>query len=75
MANAVAALQGVEQGLAEERFEYWSWKLEQEHPTMREFEDLRAGFQELVLLGVEQALWAQRHRAGATRACRLTVIG
>lgn len=40
-----AAAAGVEEPLASERAEYWGWKLGREQASLRDYTDLRQGFQ------------------------------
>ncbi|KIY99844.1 hypothetical protein MNEG_8115 [Monoraphidium neglectum] len=65
---ASAAAAGVEAPLSGERAEYWAWRLARGRETLRDFTDLRHGFQELRLRGVEQLLWDARRAAAAAAA-------
>jgi hypothetical protein len=64
-----AAAAGVEAPLSGERAEYWAWRLERGRHSLREFTDLRHGFQELRLRGVEQRLWDLRRGAAGGGGC------
>ncbi|KAI8469319.1 MAG: hypothetical protein J3K34DRAFT_522208 [Monoraphidium minutum] len=60
-----AAGAGAEPALARERAEYWAWRAERGRPSLRDFTDLRRGFQELRMRGAEQQVWEARRQAAA----------
>eukprot|EP00877_Chromochloris_zofingiensis_P009451 jgi/Chrzof1/475/Cz01g17050.t1 len=58
---------GVDVHIAHDRADYWRWRLDQK-ASVRDFEDLKHGFQELHLLSVEQQLWQRRHQTSKAQA-------
>lgn len=72
-----AAAAGVEAPLARERAEYWLWRLDKARPSLRDFTDLRHGFQvrrqreaARVVLGLQLCAAVQR-LPEASRACKV----
>ncbi|WIA39228.1 hypothetical protein OEZ86_005352 [Tetradesmus obliquus] len=55
-----AALTGLEPQVSVSRAEQWRARMDRQ-PCLRDFQDVRQGFQELRVLSIEQQMWQKRH--------------